>query len=88
MTQEVREKILKIMDGFDMSVLMYHISECARAPEIYDFLIKNNLMGKTLYDWWLFCGRTSLSIIKTCLMQIEKNKDKKIYAGKDIFLVD
>lgn len=80
-----RQMMLKIADD-EMRVLpiLYHADRLTRCDEVLMYLIKNNITGIKLLNYFQDQNNSILNLLSDILRRVNKeSKKQKILAGKD-----
>lgn len=86
MTEQKRQLMLEVMDGFPPNAtLLYHLNSFTRCEQILLWLIKNRVTGKNLFEFHKVQFQGSiLNMAKEILRRIDHNQElKPILVGKD-----
>lgn len=82
-----RERMMRVMDGDSRILpLLFEVQKYVKCDDILSWLIKSNITGVTLWDWYVNTHKASpLAMMGYVVNKIEQNRRfRQMYAGKDV----
>lgn len=84
-TEHRKNLIFTLADGCSEAFPFIHkLDSFVRREEIYFWLIKNNIKGKRLLDFFYENNGSLLRVAKYVLSEIDRKKKEQILAGRDM----